>query len=135
MKKTPFITGCLITLLLMGGTAFAWHGERGNRGQKTIEQHEKRLERMAVILDLSDDQQKQIKELSTAQWQDHQADRTKLKKQVDEILTSEQLKKSEKLREMRNESRKDKRNKTGKRTGDKSGRGKNGGKGNRSGSL
>ena len=91
MKKTPLITVLLITTLLMGGTAFAWHGERGNRGQMmTIEQHENRLERMAVILDLSDDQKNQIKELSTAQWQERQADRAKLQTSRDALRVSGQ---------------------------------------------
>lgn len=87
MKKTAIIPVLLVTLLLSAGTSFAWPGMQGKKNWNnscdrqgkgmSYEQHEERmenrLEKMAVILDLTEEQQKQIKSLAEKQWQDRQA--------------------------------------------------------------
>ena len=87
MKKTTVIPALLIGILLSSGTAFAWSGghakrscdgEYGKRGQgMTQEQHQERmgsrLERIGVILDLTDQQQEKMKGLFDQQWQDRQS--------------------------------------------------------------
>jgi Spy/CpxP family protein refolding chaperone len=92
MKKTTIIPVLLVTLLLSAGTSFAWPGGQGKRncdnscnrqGQgMTAERHEERmanrLEKMAVILDLTEEQQKKIEALSEKQWQDRQAMRAEM---------------------------------------------------------
>ena len=92
MKKTTIIPALLIGILLSSGTAFAWsggHGKRncdGNYGQRgqgmTQEQHQERmenqLERMGVILDLTDQQKEQFEGLFDQQWQDRQSMRSEM---------------------------------------------------------
>ncbi len=92
MKKTAIIPVLLITLLLAAATSFAWPGGHGkkdydnscnhHRQGMTAEQHqermENRLEKMAVILDLTEEQQKKIETLIEKQWQDRQAMRAEM---------------------------------------------------------
>ncbi|WP_321367464.1 Spy/CpxP family protein refolding chaperone [uncultured Desulfuromusa sp.] len=92
MKKTTIIPVLLVTLLLSAGTSFAWPGGQGKRacdnsyhrqGQRmNYEQHqvrmENRLEKMAVILDLTEEQQTQIEALIEKQWQDRQSMRAQM---------------------------------------------------------
>lgn len=92
MKKTTIIPAILIGILLSSGAAFAWSGGHGkkncanscdHKGQgMTYEQHEGRMERhldkMAVILDLTDQQKGQIKDLFEKKWQDRQTMRAEM---------------------------------------------------------
>ena len=107
MKKTVIIPTLLIGVLLAAGTAFAWpgsHGKKGcdgsygQRGQgMTQEQHQERmgerLEKMGVILDLTDQQQEQLKGLLDQQWQDHQSMRTKMQAGQENLREDKQGKK------------------------------------------
>ncbi len=99
MKKTMIIPVLLIGLLMTGTSAFAWFGGHGNRnadgacdrrGQgMNYEQHEERmenrLEKMAIILDLSDQQKTQLEQLFEKQWQKRQAMRTELQSSRDAL--------------------------------------------------
>ncbi len=99
MKKSILIPTLLIGLLMTGTTAFAWPGGNGNRncddscdrrGQgMNYEQHQERmgnrLGKMAVILDLSDQQKEQLDKLFEKQWQDRQSMRAELQASRDEI--------------------------------------------------
>ncbi|MDX2494607.1 MAG: Spy/CpxP family protein refolding chaperone [Desulfuromusa sp.] len=92
MKKTTIISTLLIAILLSGGATFAWssgHGKKNcgdscdRKGQgMSYEQHEERMEthlgKMAVILDLTDQQKGQIKDLLEKKWQDHQSMRAEM---------------------------------------------------------
>jgi protein CpxP len=92
MKKVAIIPILIIGTLLVAGSAFAWPGGhskkncdgfQGYRGQgMTQEQHKdqmkNRLEKMAVILDLTEQQKGQLKTLFEKKWQDQQSMRTKM---------------------------------------------------------
>ena len=92
MKKTAIIPALIIGTLLVAGSAFAWPGghsksncdsSQGNKGQgMTQEQHEdrmeNRLEKMAIILDMTEQQQEQLKALFEKKWQDRQSMRTEM---------------------------------------------------------
>ena len=92
MKKVAIIPILIIGTLLVAGSAFAWPGGhnkkncdgfQGYRGQgMTQEQHKdqmkNRLEKMAVILDLTEQQKGQLKTLFEKKWQDRQSMRTKM---------------------------------------------------------
>ncbi|MCW8859262.1 MAG: Spy/CpxP family protein refolding chaperone [Deltaproteobacteria bacterium] len=91
MKKRIIVSTVLIGSLMTGGIAMAKsygqgynsHNAKG-QGMITEEQHqqrsENRLERMAIILDLNDNQQAQIETLQKKHWQDRKAVRDKLRK-------------------------------------------------------
>jgi len=90
MKKRLFIPTLLVGTLLVTGSAFAWSGGHNNRnfdgfqnqrGQGiTYAQHKdnmgNQLERMGVILDLTDQQKEQLEDLFEKQWQNRQSMRT-----------------------------------------------------------
>jgi Spy/CpxP family protein refolding chaperone len=92
MKKTTLIPALLMGVLLSGGIAFASSGGQGRRncgdscdrqGQgMTYEQHEERmenrLEKMAVILDLTEQQKEQLENLFEKKWQDRQSMRAEM---------------------------------------------------------
>ncbi|MDX2479766.1 MAG: Spy/CpxP family protein refolding chaperone [Desulfuromusa sp.] len=91
MKKTTLIPALLIGVLLTGGIAFASPGQGkrdcgdscDRKGQgMTSEQHEKRmenrLEKMAVILDLTEQQKEQLENLFEKKWQNHQSMRAEM---------------------------------------------------------
>ena len=87
MKKSTIIPTLLIAILLSSGAAFAWSGGHGKKdcdnscdrkGQgMNYEQHEdrmdNRLEKMAIILDLTEKQKEQLEDLHEKNWQDRQA--------------------------------------------------------------
>ena len=99
MKKLTTTSVFLIAVLFAGTSAFAWpghsggkrHGDCDRRGGEGMnyEQHEERmenrLERMAVILDLSEKQQDQLEELHEKHWQDRQAMRAEMQASRDEL--------------------------------------------------
>ncbi|MCW8860487.1 MAG: Spy/CpxP family protein refolding chaperone [Deltaproteobacteria bacterium] len=98
MKKITTISALLIALLFSAGSLFAWsghhggknHGECDRRGEgMTYEQHEERmenrLERMAVILDLTEKQKEQLEDLHEKNWQDHQAMRAQMQESRNEL--------------------------------------------------
>ena len=92
MKKTTVISTLVIGMLLSGGTAFAWQGGghhmkgdgvKGQRGAgMTQEQHqermESRLEKMGIILDLTDQQKKKLQALAEKNWQSRQSMRSEM---------------------------------------------------------
>lgn len=95
MKKRIIVSTLLIGTLLTGGIAMAksygsgpCNGNGKNKGMMTEEQHqqrmENRLEKMAVILDLSDNQQEQIEALLTQHWQDRQEVREQMREGRDD---------------------------------------------------
>jgi protein CpxP len=104
MKKTAIIPVLLVTLLLSAGTSFAWPGGHGKsncndscdrKGQgMTAEQHEERmenrLEKMAVILDLTEQQQKKIEALTEKQWQDRQSMRAEMQASREDLRAYKQ---------------------------------------------
>lgn len=98
MKKLTTASALLITVLFVATSAFAWPGHSGgkryadcDRGGKGMnyEQHEERMEnrldRMAVILDLSEKQKDQIEDLHEKHWQERQAMRTEMQASRDEL--------------------------------------------------
>ncbi len=99
MKKKTIIPAILIGILLSSGTAFAWPGGHGKKncasscdcyGQGiSYEQHEERmksrLERMAVILDLTNQQKDQLKNLFDKKWQERQSMRAKMQTSRDSL--------------------------------------------------
>jgi len=95
MKKRIIVSTVLIGSLMSGGIAMAkpygqGHNNHNSKGQgmMTEEQHqqrsEDRLERMAVILDLSANQQEQIETLQNKHWQDRKAARDEKREGRDE---------------------------------------------------
>ncbi len=92
MKKSVLITTVFVAFLLTAGSAFSWSGNQGRgncrnlynyKGQAmTLEQHrqqvDSRLERMAVILDLTDTQKQQIKKLMNEKWENRQSMRAQI---------------------------------------------------------
>lgn len=99
MKKTIVIPLALIGLLLSGGAAFAQSGHhgKGNNGNSqgrngqgmSQEQHQERmdnrLEKMAVVLDLTDSQKKQIESLMNEKWENRQTMRTQMQASQKEL--------------------------------------------------
>ncbi|MBN1957067.1 MAG: Spy/CpxP family protein refolding chaperone [Desulfuromonadales bacterium] len=98
MKKLTTTSALLITVLFVATSAFAWPGHSGgkrysdcDRGGKgmSYEQHEERIEnrldRMAVILDLSEKQKDQIEDLHEKHWQERQAMRAEMQASRDEL--------------------------------------------------
>ena len=95
MKKRIIVSTILIGTLMTGGIAMAKpfgsnYGNHNSRGQgiMTEEQHqqyvENRLERMDIILDLSNNQEKKIKALCSTQWQERQPMREEMRGNRDE---------------------------------------------------
>lgn len=98
MKKTATITTLLLATLMITSSAFAWPGYRDGKGsgdcnrregRMNYEQHVdrmvNRLERMAVILDLSAEQKTTLEELNSKHFQDRQVLRSKMEKGRDEL--------------------------------------------------
>ncbi|SHJ66145.1 LTXXQ motif family protein [Malonomonas rubra DSM 5091] len=94
MKKRIIISTVLIGALMTGGIAMAksygsWPGNGNGNGYsnnqemmtkgKHQQQMQNRLERMSVILDLSDNQEEQIEALFNKHWQDRQAVRDEMR--------------------------------------------------------
>jgi len=104
MKKATIIPVLLISLLLVGGTAFAWPGGHGKKncdnscnrtGQgMTQEQHEERmenrLEKMAVILDLTDQQKEKIENLFAQKMENHQGMRAEMQASREDLRAYKQ---------------------------------------------
>ena len=126
MKKTVLISFILVATLLFAGAAFAWPGHHGkgsceNSSKRdgqgmSQEQHqermENRLEKMAVILDLTETQKKQIETLMDEKWENHQTMRTQMQagqselreyKQGDEFNESEFRAKAQKQADLKTE--------------------------------
>lgn len=96
MKNKTALSTILIILLFTTTSAFAWqgHGKRGGncdrRGEgMSYEQHEERmenrLEEMAVILDLTKEQQEKIEELADKNWNERQELRAKMQANRDAL--------------------------------------------------
>lgn len=98
MKKISTVSTLLLALLVAAGSVYAWPGGHGDRqygncdrrgAGMNYEQHEKRmdnrLERMAVILDLSDEQKAQMKDLHEKNWQNRQTMRAQIQANRDEL--------------------------------------------------
>jgi|GEM_PF-971422 len=96
MKNKTTLSTLLIVLLFSATSAFAWQGH-GNKGGNcdrrgagmTYEQHEERmenrLEKMAVILDLTTEQQEKIESLSENNWKERQELRSKMQANRDAL--------------------------------------------------
>jgi len=99
MKKRILIPTLIVGALLTGSLAMAGPGKCGNKcgnncdskGQEAMsfEQHEERmeqrLEKMGVILDLTEDQKSQFETLSNQQWQENQSLREQMRASRDEL--------------------------------------------------
>ncbi|MFO7831438.1 MAG: Spy/CpxP family protein refolding chaperone [Desulfuromonadaceae bacterium] len=91
MKHLSIISITVLTLLLLSTSAMAWSNCKTKRcnadGKQT--QQENRVERMAIMLDLSEEQQKQMAELRTAQQQQRAQMRTDLKEAHAQLRSSQ----------------------------------------------
>jgi len=99
MKKTMIVPTLTIGALLISSMAFAWPGGQGSKncdgprngkGQgMTYEQHEERMEQrldfMAIALDLTADQKKQLEALGEKNWQERQNQREKMQANRNEL--------------------------------------------------
>jgi Spy/CpxP family protein refolding chaperone len=96
MKNKTAISTLLIVLIFSATSAFAWqgHGNKGGncdrRGEgMSYEQHEERMEnrlgKMAVILDLTKEQQEKIEGLSENNWKERQELRSKMQANRDAL--------------------------------------------------
>lgn len=95
MKKVMIPLTVLVTLMLTSSFALAGAGQRagnhngkGHRGQTvTYEQHkiqiDNRLEKMGVILDLTNPQKEQLRNLFDQQWKERQTMRTEMQSHRD----------------------------------------------------
>ncbi len=92
MKIKTAMPVILIVLIFSATSAFAWghNGKRSNcdgRGngmnyEQFEDRMENRLERMTVILDLTDDQKKQMEDLAENHWKERQELRKKMQASV-----------------------------------------------------
>lgn len=88
MKRTILFSLLIVGLLLAGTHAFGWSGGPGMRGGQDCSQRvsaedrqqrqEVQQQKMAVILDLSEEQQQQLQSLRTQHQQQQQALRTEM---------------------------------------------------------
>lgn len=78
MKQLSVITVTILTMLLFSTSAMAWSNCKTKRGNADCNQQENRIERMALILDLSAEQQQQMTELRTKHQQQRAQMRTEL---------------------------------------------------------
>ncbi len=95
MKIKTAMPVILIVLIFSATSAFAWghNGKRSNcdgRGngmnyEQFEDRMENRLERMTVILDLTDDQKKQMEDLAENHWKERQELRKKMQASRDEM--------------------------------------------------
>lgn len=79
----------MIAIAALGGaaiTGFASPGEQGYRGNKM----ENRMERMTEHLNLTDQQQEQVRALIEGQMKERQARREQMKENIRAVLTDEQ---------------------------------------------
>jgi len=101
MKKIVIPLTVLVALIITSSFAFAVPGGRGagncnGKGQRgqvmTYEQHkvqmENRLERMGVVLDLSDTQKDQLRNVFDQQWKEHQAQRNEMQASRDALSSA-----------------------------------------------
>ncbi|PLX99546.1 MAG: hypothetical protein C0622_10255 [Desulfuromonas sp.] len=101
MKKISTVSAILMATLLTTATAFAWPGGQMMGGQRgagvgcqsagpdsamQLERMENRVERLAVILDLSEAQQTKLEELQKKHFEQRDALRTEMQKSRDAML-------------------------------------------------
>ena len=79
MKQLSVITVTILTMLLFSTSAMAWSNCKTKRGNADCNQQENLIERMALILDLSEEQQQQMTELRTKHQQQRAQMRTELR--------------------------------------------------------
>ena len=108
-KKTFIIAGALATSLLLGGVAVAGgksckDGE-GHRGQMSAEQGQKKMDRLASKLELSDEQKTQVQTIMQANRDKRQAlrqqHRETFKAELSTVLSAEQMEEFETMMEKR----------------------------------
>ncbi len=99
MKRTLLFSLLVIGLLLAGTHAFSWSGGPGMKGSQGCspgstqgmggehrqQRQEMQQEKMAIILDLSDDQQQQLQTLRDQHQQEQQALRTEMQTSRDQM--------------------------------------------------
>ncbi len=98
MKRTILYSLLMVGLLLAGTHAFGWSGGPGLRGcqdgqrlsqrmpdGQRLESRQLQQEKMAVILDLSEEQQQQLQNLREQRWQQQQALRTEMQASRDKL--------------------------------------------------
>ena len=99
MKRTIFFSLLIVGLLLAGSHAFGWSGGPGMRGGQDCNQRatqrvsdeerqqrqETQQQRMAVILDLNENQQQQLQSLREQQQQQQQTLRTEMQASRDQL--------------------------------------------------
>ncbi|MGB0867243.1 MAG: Spy/CpxP family protein refolding chaperone, partial [Granulosicoccaceae bacterium] len=107
-KKTLLIAGALATTLLVGGVAIAGGkdcGERGHRANWSAEKGEKRMDRLASKLELTDEQKTQVKSIMQANREQRQKqfqqNREALQAELSSVLTDEQMEEFETMMEKR----------------------------------
>lgn len=94
--KRKVITLALIAIIPL--TVFAFPGE--GRFQQN---HEKRIEKLATKLNLSDSQKTQVKEIFQTQHEKIKAIREETRSRLQVILTPEQMEEMDKMKERRHE--------------------------------
>ena len=108
-KKTFIIAGALATSLLIGGVAVAGgkncNDREGHRGQMSAEQGQKKMDRLASKLELSDEQKTQVQTIMQANRDKTQAlrqqNREALKTELGTVLSAEQMEEFETMMEKR----------------------------------
>lgn len=121
-KKSALIAGALAASLLVGGAAVAGgknYGDReGHRGQSGM-MSEKRMDRLASKLELSDEQKTQVLSIMETNREKQQAlreqNREALKAELGTVLSAEQMEELEAMMEKRGGKRGGKHDKQQKR--------------------
>ncbi len=99
MQKHTILSVLVAGMLLLGGAAFAWQGEgkvmdgdgfRGCRGkgvnqEQQQERRAERLDKMAIMLDLTAEQKQQVETLFAAQGEKRQELQVKMKASQEEL--------------------------------------------------
>jgi protein CpxP len=93
MKHLSVISVSVLAILLLSTSAMAWSNCKTKRCNVNVDcsqaQQGNRLERMAVILDLSPEQQQQMTELRTAQKEKRAQMRTQLREARQQLRTAQ----------------------------------------------
>lgn len=108
-KKTLIIAGALATSLFIGGVAVAGgkncSDREGHRGQMSAEQSQKKIERLASKLELSDEQKTQVQTIMQANREKQQAlrqqNREAFKAELSTVLSAEQMEEFETMMDKR----------------------------------
>lgn len=108
-KKSFIIAGALATSLLIGGVAVAGgkncSDREGHRGQMSAEQSQKKIDRLASRLELSEEQKTQMQTILQANREKQQAlrqqNREAFKAELSTVLSAEQMEEFETMMDKR----------------------------------